>query len=146
MKPLQHLHQVLRCTAERAQRPVRLHEAALLVALGSMAPVLLGQPRSIALLALVLLCALVYLGTRQRAKRAGLAASATPPTLLVYRGCVVPVALAAASLSEESLRHLLKANGIGTLKNLHAVVHEPNGQLSIIQSPPATLRYPLHVN
>ena len=130
------------------RRPVRTEEALVLVVVGSSAAqVFATQPVGRSLLLLGLLSALAYLGLRlsPRFTRHSVAAD-TPPILLLYRGCLLPDALADVAWSEAELRQHLYAQGVTALGQLHAIVLESNGRLGIIKQPTAEPLYPVHLN
>ena len=138
-------------TRREPHAPLRTDEAVLLIAVGGGAAQVFAVHSWLAgLLALTLLLTLDSAGQRLRQRVSASPARPGPsPLLLVYRGQVVPGALAVASLTEAELDTLLRRHGVAELTSLHAVVQEPDGRLGIIQpSAPLSsqLLHPLSAN
>lgn len=139
---------LLFCRTGSLRRPVRTQEAVLLVVAGSSAvQVFATQPVGVSLLVLGLLSALTYLGHWLNARFISpVVVAEAPPLLLLYRGCLLPEALADVAWSEAELRQRLQAQGVVALEHLHAVVLEANGRLGVIKPAAADPLYPFHPN
>lgn len=59
-----------------------------------------------------------------------------PPVLLVSRGTVLRENLRRAHLDEDALNEKLRAKGIGRLADVHALILERNGDVSVLTSEP----------
>lgn len=139
----------LRVTGKRTLSKMNAFDLVVTVALGStLASALLSADVSLSegLLAFALLCALQYVvafaSVRSGRFRSLIKAE---PTLLFYRGSLLPTMLRRERVSEEEIMAAVRAQGIARLSAVKAVVLETDGSISIVATsgdePVDTLRY-----
>jgi len=131
---------LLRVSGKRTLADMNAFDFVVTVALGSaLASTILSPSVSLAegltaLVVLVLLQALLaFLGSRFDWARRAMKAE---PTLVVHRGTLLRDAMLKTRLSEAAVLAAIRASGEADLSDVHAVVLETNGQISVISEPP----------
>ncbi|MEU7567590.1 YetF domain-containing protein [Streptomyces fradiae] len=126
----------LRTAGKRTLAKMNAFDLVVTVALGStLATILLNGQVSLleGVLALVLLVALQFVSAwgavRWSAARRLLKSR---PTLLLHRGRMLPEAMEGQRVTAGEVRQAVRAQGIGGLEEVHAVVLETDGSFSVI--------------
>lgn len=127
---------LLRVTGKRTLSKMNAFDFIVTVALGStLASALLSSDVSLsrALLAFVLLCGLQYAVAfvSLRSKRFEALVKAEP-TLLLYRGRILPAALRKERVTEDEILAAARGQGAGDLSSVDAVVLETDGSFSVL--------------
>lgn len=129
----------LRATGRRTLSKMNAFDLVVTVALGStLATVLLNRDVSLAegLVAFLLLCVLQYLvawsSVRSKWFRDLVKAE---PALLFFRGRFMRNRLLEERVTEEEVFAALRAEGIGDLSSVQAVVPETDGSMSVVSTP-----------
>jgi uncharacterized membrane protein YcaP (DUF421 family) len=127
---------ILRLSGKRTLAKLNAFDLVVTVALGStLATVLLSSDVSLVsgLVAIALLVVLqlvvAWLSSRSRSVRRAVKAS---PSLLLHRGRILDDRLAAHRVTAGEVRQAARAQGIGGLEQLEAVVLETDGTLSVV--------------
>lgn len=133
---------ILRVSGKRTLTDMNAFDFIVTVALGSiLASTIVSDSVSLAdgLVALVTLVALqaliALIASRSKAFR-GLVKS--EPRLLLFKGRLLVDAIADERLSEAEVMAAARAAGAADLSDLHAVVLETNGELSVVRGPAPT--------
>lgn len=132
---------LLRATGKRTLSKMNAFDLVVTVALGStLASSLLSAEVTLSesLTAFALLCFLQYavawLSVRSLRFQRVIKAE---PSLLVFRGRMLPARLKAERVAEAEILAGLRAEGVPRLEDAHAVVLETDGSFSVIRSGPA---------
>ncbi len=127
----------LRMSGKRTLAKMNAFDLVVTVALGStLATVLLSKDVALAegVLAFAVLIALqfviAWLSVRSATVRRLVKSE---PTLLWHRGTWLPEAMAAERVTAEELRAAVRAQGLGSLEDVAAVVLETDGRFSVIR-------------
>ena len=130
---------MLRVTGKRTLAQMNAFDFIVTVAMGStLAAILLQADVSLAegILALGLLVALQFVVTFASVRSRGvLRAVKNEPTLLLYEGRLLEQALRAERVSAEEVHQAIRARGMASVQEVHAVVLETDGTFSVIGSP-----------
>lgn len=128
---------LLRVSGKRTLSKMNAFDLVVTVALGStLATVLLSKDVALleGVLAFALLVglqlAITWLSVRSERMQALVKAQ---PRLLLHRGRLLPEALREERVTEEELRAAVRAEGIGSLEEVAAVVLETDGSFSVLQ-------------
>ena len=127
----------LRISGKRTLSKMNAFDLVVTVALGStLATVLLNGNVTLAqgALAFALLIGMQYIVTWSSVRAVWVRALVTgEPTLLLYRGRVLPQALRRTRVTEAELRAALRAAGLATAGAAEAVVLETDGSFSVVR-------------
>lgn len=131
---------LLRISGKRTLTDLNAFDFVVTVAFGSILATTILSPGValvdglVALVVLILCQAVVALG----AARFGAVRRAikSEPTLVAHNGTLLTEALREARLSEEAVFAAVRAAGHADIADVHAVVLETNGQISVIGAPP----------
>jgi uncharacterized membrane protein YcaP (DUF421 family) len=132
---------LLRVSGKRTLSKMNAFDLVVTVALGStLATILLSEDVALAegVVALVLLIglqfAISWLSVRSSAVGRLVKAE---PSLLLYRGCLLPGRLRQERVTEEEVRSAVRAQGVGSLAEVEAVVLETDGSFTVVPRPAA---------
>jgi uncharacterized membrane protein YcaP (DUF421 family) len=127
----------LRLSGKRTLSKMNAFDLVVTVALGStLATILLNREVTLAegLLALALLIGLQLLITWSSMRARWVRKLVTgEPTLLLYRGVMLPDALRKARVAEDEVRAAVRSAGVASLERIEAVVLETDGSFSVVE-------------
>ena len=139
---------LLRCSGKRTLSKMNAFDLVVTVALGScLASVLLGEQVALAegLTAFAVLVAMQFAVAWSSARSERVeAVMKSRPTMLVWRGRLLPEALRAQRVTEREVHAACRQAGASSLDRVHAVVLETAGELSVLREPAgaeSTLRW-----
>jgi uncharacterized membrane protein YcaP (DUF421 family) len=128
---------LLRVSGQRTLSKMNAFDLVVTVALGStLATILLSKDVALAqgALAFVLLVLLQYVITWSSVRAPWVRRLVTgEPTLLFYRGAMLPSALRRTRLTEDEIRAAIRASGLAALGSVEAVVLETDGSFSVVR-------------
>lgn len=127
---------ILRTSGKRTLSKMNAFDFVVTVALGStLATVLLSKDVALAegVSALALLVLLQFVVTWLSVRSAIVRRFVkSEPTLLLYRGEMIPMALVDQRISEDEIRSAARDAGVAELSNIAAVVLETDGSISVV--------------
>lgn len=131
---------LLRLSGPRTLSKMNAFDLVVTVALGStLATILLNKSVTLAqgTLALALLVGMQFLVTWSSVRAQWIRRIVTgEPSMLLYRGALLPAAMRKARVTEDELRAAVRSSGSVNLKNIHAVVLETDGSFSVLTDEP----------
>jgi uncharacterized membrane protein YcaP (DUF421 family) len=127
---------LLRLSGKRTLSKMNAFDLVVTVALGStLATVLLSRDVALAdgVLALALLIGLQFAITWSSVRVGWVRRIVTgEPSMLLYRGSILPESLRRARITEDEVRAAVRAEGLASLEAAEAVVLETDGSLSVV--------------
>ncbi len=131
---------LLRISGKRTLTDLNAFDFVVTVALGSVLATTILSPSvalldGLAALATLVVCQAIVAFATSRWDAARRAIKAEP-TLVVHGGRLLPSAMNQVRLSEAAVLAAVRSAGHADLRDVHAVVLETNGALSVIDSPP----------
>lgn len=134
---------LLRISGKRTLSKLNAFDLVITVALGStLATVLLSSSVALAegITAFALLIAMQYAVTWASVRSARIRHGVrSAPTMLVYRGKLVPDTLRRERVTEDEVHQVLRQHGRTSLEGVGALVLESDGSFAVLDQPPGPL-------